>query len=156
MSSRNHAAAAARREAAEQERTELRAALSEERRGYVQRGLPERVEAVDAQLRALGPTNVEASTTTMGRQVSVKETTPAGDTTARGRGSAKKAADEAAKQKAAKDEAAAAAAAEEAARQAAAATAGNGPAPTGTQAANGPQNATGDPRPGDPATGQGA
>lgn len=44
------AAAARRAAAADQQRDELRTALAEERRGYVQRGLSERVEAVDAQL----------------------------------------------------------------------------------------------------------
>lgn len=53
MSTTDHTAAAARRSAAEQEHAELRAALQEERRGYVQRGREDRVAGVDAQLRAL-------------------------------------------------------------------------------------------------------
>lgn len=63
MTSTDHSAAAARRSAAEQERTELRAALHEERRGYVQRGLDHRVAGVDAQLRALGDERGPATTT---------------------------------------------------------------------------------------------
>jgi outer membrane biosynthesis protein TonB len=55
MTSTDHTAAAARRAAAQdQERSELRSALQEERRGYVARGLSKRVKAVDAQLEALG------------------------------------------------------------------------------------------------------
>lgn len=54
MATKEHAAAAARRAAAEQDRTELRAALKLEREGYVQRRLDSRVEAIDAQLKALG------------------------------------------------------------------------------------------------------
>ena len=54
MSQTTHKAAAAARAAA-QGRTELRTALLEERRGYVQRGDKDRVAQVDEQVDLLGP-----------------------------------------------------------------------------------------------------
>jgi hypothetical protein len=56
MSDTRHQAAAAARKAAQgTARSELRTALLEERRGYVQRGNKDRVAQVDAQLDELGP-----------------------------------------------------------------------------------------------------
>ena len=49
-----HAAAVARA-AANQDRRELRAALTKERDGYLQRGLHDRADQVDEQLAAVGP-----------------------------------------------------------------------------------------------------
>lgn len=55
MATSNARKAAAARAAASAGDTEtLRAALQEERRGYVARGLDQRVKAVDEQLKALG------------------------------------------------------------------------------------------------------
>ena len=56
-----HAAAVARA-AANQDRRELRAALTKERDGYLQRGLDDRADQVDEQLAALGPIEDEAPT----------------------------------------------------------------------------------------------
>ncbi len=54
MSQTTHKAAATA-PAAAQGRSELRSALLEERRGYVQRGDKSRVDQVDVQVDALGP-----------------------------------------------------------------------------------------------------
>lgn len=56
-------AAAARAAALAGNDEELRAALQEERRGYVSRGLEARVKQVDAQLKALGASSGTAGET---------------------------------------------------------------------------------------------
>ncbi|WP_182112893.1 hypothetical protein [Actinotalea sp. JY-7876] len=61
---RNHQQAARAREAAAQERSELRTALEEEKRGYVTRGLDERAKAVDDQIKALAKLDAQDAKTT--------------------------------------------------------------------------------------------
>lgn len=105
---------AAARRAADAQRGEMRTALLEERRGYVSRGMTERIKQVDAQLAALGEPEETEETESKAPAGDPPKDAPKGSVKARRQSAAEKKAATEAEKKAAEDAAAKAAAEAEA------------------------------------------